>query len=337
MHFNFHPNLNGTLYFISPSNDSSFFNSTFYGYSPVNSYGYPSAEYLDDLIYNRPHIPYPGGGSYYWGWYQISQKDFINVDIPVSFLNLTKKDLGTEMIDSITIGSIDYSTSFSMAYAYDYNGTESYDMGTTAVYESGLVAGTNQVVTFNGTNLTTYDGVLTLNGNATITRYQWVEFGPLGNVVETTNDYSTDGYIYSLNQSGDRFHIHSYYSGYINFNQYNNSSFSSLPLSERYSVAFGTYFNGSTAHELWGSPGQIAYITNLSYNHLIQWYEIYSSIEVTTSNILGAVLTDIGILVGLTSVGLALGVFPIADEGDLAAIMLSLIGFGVKIASLYES
>ncbi|MCL5730843.1 MAG: hypothetical protein M1605_01805 [Candidatus Thermoplasmatota archaeon] len=337
MQSDIHPDLKSTPYFTVPSNEIPVLNTPIYGIGNTTLAGITNAGNSDGVQYTPDRLPYPGGSGYYWTWKLIGETSFINAEIPISYLNSTEKGLNTMIGNSVYMGSTYYSTKFSMAKSYDYSGTKSYSIGTSAVYASGLVSGSNMSLTVYGSNLTRYDAVLTIEGNATIWRYQWVEYGPFGNVVNTSNKYSTDLAITSLNESGDQFHISSYYAGYINLKKYNNTTFPDLSLQQRYQQAFGIYFNGSDSKELWGNPDEISYITKLDVGGAVQWNTIYTSISATTSNLEGEITSVIGLLVSLAGVGLALAAFPYGEDVDMAALFVSLVGFGVSVAALFES
>ena len=329
-----HPNLTRSPSFTIPADQT---------YTPASPIYYGTTETVPGTSHNQVVSPSvtPDGipGGYYWAWYLYSTECFSNAQIPISFLNETSSGTTSNTIDSIAIGSTTYSTDFTMAKAYDYSSSESFDIGTNAVYQSGNVAGIQSVETYHSNkNLTLRDGVITINGNATILRYQWDYFNPLRQIIQKSDDYNTEMFINSLNESGGEFHLNNYWTGFENPGKYNQSSFNVLPLSKRYQESFGIYFNGTDSSALFGNSNEITAIgTALQPTQSLTWYTVYTSISATTHNSLGKDLNYLGIIIALVGVSLALAAVPWSDSITIPAILVSLAGFAVTVAAAFAS
>ncbi|GEM_PF-6325189 len=299
-------------------------------------YGRSGYLYKSESLYRADHLPFPGGSSTYWTWVEIKSENFVNAWIPISFLNVTDRNVDVLVTDSISIGSTSLNTEFSLAKSFDYSGSKSYEMGTSAFYTAGLYFGSNSTESKPG-SLALHDGVIAIKGNVTIMRYQWVKLSSTGRIVERSNKYQTDMGISSLNHSGDQFHIKAFAAGHVNLKKYTNSEYKNLSLQERYSLAMGIYFNGTDSAALWGNQNSTENITTLNYLQKVSWNTIYSNITAFKNDVEGEILAGLGLLVAMVSVDLALAAVPWSDAVTIPSIIISLIGYGVSVASLFES
>lgn len=346
MHFEVHPNLELAAKMSVPENETSAFSNPIYGNSPPMTDGLPDSG-VSGAVFSPEHLPFPGGGDPGWTWWCTDIQSLNNVMIPISYLNETEKDVGTQVIDGVFIGSVSFSTSFSMASGYNYSGVKSFVMGNTTQYVSGLYFGSDGVMTNSMSSLSNssvQDGVLAIKGSAAIWRYRWVELGQTGQIIKTSNDYSTDMSITSLNELHNEFHISNYYAGYenikknvANYGNFTSTQFMKLNQTLRYEMAFGLYFNGSGPEELFGNMGQIHDETLLAPQESIQWSTIYSNISASTSNAMGDIEAGLGILVSLVSVELAMAAVPFGDAVAIPAVVTAMVGFGLSVASAFQS
>lgn len=329
-----HPDVFSLPHMYIPANETGFPTSPVYYSGNISASNGSQAQFTPD------HLPLPGGNSSYWEWIQIGGSRFTNAEIPISFLNETEKGINANVADSITLGTYNFGVNISMAKSYDYSGAKSFYIGTSKEWGSGLISqeiGGDEIETYQGNNLTLYDGVVAVQGNASIWRYQYVEYSSTNHLIQRSSDYQTNMAITSLDEADGSFHFSSYNAGYVNLHEYNNSTFSKLSQQQKYQQSFGIYFSGSDTSSMWGSTGSISSISTLSYQEIVDWKVIYTSISTTSSNVESSITSGISLLVGLAGVALALAAVPYSDAATIPALIVALVGFGVSVASLYEN
>ncbi|MCL4332781.1 MAG: hypothetical protein M1162_04625 [Candidatus Thermoplasmatota archaeon] len=334
--------------------DHPVLNSNFHAMVPDKDLNYPSTPIYSNYseLANNTSILIPtknsatggyspmgiGGGGDYWVWRVSYYKQFTHSQIPISFLNETKSGLSSEVTDSITMGSTQFSTEFSMAQTTFSSSERSYSVGTSPVWISGFYVGGSGVTTFpNNYNKTYRDGVVTVLGNATVVQYQWTEVNSWNQVMKKADYYKANVFISSLDEAYDQFHLNETHAGFVNLAKYTNTTFKDLPLQERYQVAFGIYFNGTDSSALFGNANTISDNTTLQVNSQESWYDIYSSIRATTSNLWGEIDAYLGLAAAVIGVALVFAAIPFGASVAAPAAMAAFLGLGTAIAGFLLS